>query len=183
MTYPARMTRDDVLIIHSSLRGWVNAAISPVLLLTLAGAAIASGGTGPVPTVLALLGLGLVGVVVFDLPRHSRFTPDGVTRVCLLRRHELPWEQLVAIERTRPNTLTAARNLTESDHTARQVSGGLLARGTGRRRWLLTDNVESRAEHEALTALLERHGIRVPLRAGRPHAAAPPTDLYRRRRS
>lgn len=176
------MCRDDVLIIHSSLRGWVAAGSSPVLVLALGGAATATAGRGPVPTALLLLGVVLSGVVVFDLPRHTRFTPDGVTRVCLLRRHELPWSRLVAIDRTRPNTLTSARNLTERDHTARQVSGGLIARSAGRRRWLLTDNLESRAEHDALAALLERHEIPVPLRAPRPHAQAPPTDLYRRRR-
>lgn len=177
------MSRDDVLIIHSSLRGWVAATTSPALVLALGGAAVVTTGTGPVPTVLLLLGVVLSGVVVLDLPRHTRFTPASVTRVCLLRRHELPWAELVAIERTRPSTLIAARNLTESDRNARRVSGGLIARGAGRRRWLLTDNLEGRAEHDALASLLERHEIPVPLRAPRPHAEAPPTDLYRRRRS
>lgn len=182
MTYAGRMTQDDVLIIHSSLRGWVNAAISPVLLLVLGGVAMVSTGTRAVPTGLVVLGLALGAVVVLDLPRHTRFTPEAVTRVCLLRRHDLAWDRLVAIDRTRPNTLTSARNLTERDRTARQVSGGLIARSAGRRRWLLTDTLESRAEHDALAALLERHDIPVPLRAARPHADAPPTDLYRRRR-
>lgn len=183
MAYPHGMTPDDVLIIHGSLRGWANATISPLLLLLLGGAAMGATGSGPVPAALVLLGLLLLAVVVLDLPRHTRFTPEAVTRVCLLRRHTLAWDQLVAIDRTRPNTLTSARNLAERDRSARQVSGGLIARGAGRKRWLLTDNLESRAEYDALAALLERHEIPVPLRAVRPHADAPPTDLYRRRRS
>ncbi len=173
---------DDELVIHSSLRGWFSAAISPVALLLLGGAAAGGVGFRPVPLVLLLIGAVLAIVVVTDLPRHTRFTRDGVVRVCLLRTHRLPWTRLVAIERTRPNTMTLVRNLAERDREARQVSGGLIARGPGRRRWLLTDNLESRAEHDELARLLDRLDIPVPLRAPRPHADAPPTHLYRRRR-
>jgi hypothetical protein len=173
---------DDVLVIHSSLRGWISAAISPTALLLLGGAAASGAGFRPVPVALLLGGAVLAIVVAADLPRHTRFTEDGVVRVCLLRMHRLAWTQLVAIERTRPNTMNLVRNLAEQDRDQRQVSGGLIARGTGRRRWLLTDNLESRSEHDELARLLERHDIPVPLRAPRPHADAPPTDLYRRRR-
>ena len=173
---------DDELVIYSSLRGWVSAAISPTVLLALGAAAVGSVGFRPIPATLVLLGAGLAVVVATDLPRHTRFTATGVVRVCLLRTHRIPWNRLVAIERTRPNTTNLVRNLAERDQQARQVSGGLIARGPGRKRWLLTDNLESRPEHDALAHLLDRLDIPVPLRAPRPHADAPPTDLYRRRR-
>lgn len=175
------MNHDD-LVIHSSLRGWFSAALSPTVLLLLGGVAVDGVGFRPVPAALLLIGAVLAIVVLTDLPRHSRFTPDGVVRVCLLRTHRLPWSRLVAIERTRPNTMNLVRNLAERDREARQASGGLIAQGPGRRRWLLTDNLESRAEHDELARFIDRHEIPVPLRAPRPHADAPPTHLYRRRR-
>ncbi len=173
---------DDELVIHSSLRGWISAAISPTVLLALGAAAVGGVGFRPIPTTLLIIGALLTLVVATDLPRHTRFSTDGVVRVCLLRKQRLVWSRLVAIERTRPNTMNLVRNLAESDRDARQVSGGLIARGSGRKRWLLTYNLESRAEHDELARLLERHDIPVPLRAPRPHADAPPTYLYRRRR-
>lgn len=174
--------RDDDLIIHSSLRGWISAAISPTVLLVLGASAVGGVGLRPIPVMLLVAGTLLALVVVTDLPRHTRFTPEAVVRVCVLRTQRLAWSRLVAIERTRPNTMTFVRNLADRDRDARQVSGGLIARGPGRRRWLLTDNLESRAEHDELAQLLDRHDIPVPLRAPRPHADAPPTYLYRRRR-
>ncbi len=181
-TYASGMVPDDDLIIHTSLRGWFSAAISPTVLLTVGAAAMAGAGPRPLPLVLVATGSVLALIVAADLPRHTRFSRDGITRVCLLRRQHLPWERVVAIERTRPNLTTFVHNITEADREACRVSGGLIARGAGPKRWLLTDNLESRAEHDALAELLHRHDIAAPLRASRPHATAPPTHLYRRRK-
>jgi hypothetical protein len=69
------------------------------------------------------------------------------------------------------------------DGEERPVSGGLVAHGqTRRRRWLLADQVESRQQFDAVMALLAALPTAVAVHAPRPHAAAPPTDLYRRRR-
>jgi hypothetical protein len=70
------------------------------------------------------------------------------------------------------------------DGEERPVSGGLVAHGrTRRRRWLLTDQVESRQQFDDLVAILATLPTDVAVHAARPHAAAPPTYLYRRRRA
>lgn len=181
---PLRPTGPDRVVVHTSVRGLLAAAITPVALTALGGAAILDGGPHPVPVLLLLGGLGLAAVVLGDMPRRVEFDLEGLTRVCVLRRHRLEWDRVVAIERSRPSTVTVARNTMDrrSSRGESTVSGGLLARGSGRRRWLLTDRVESRDEHSRLAALLERVPKPVVLRAPTPHASAPPTDLYHRRR-
>ncbi len=172
---------DDDLVIHSSLRGWLAAIFSPAALLLLGAAGVIGVGLRPIPTTLLLLGSGLAGVVLLDLPRYSVFSRRGITRVCPLRRHFLPWHDIVAIERTRPHTTTMLRNAVDRGIGEPQISGGLTARGRGRRKWLLADNLESREEHRSLRAVLDDLEVPVMLRAPAPHADAPPTYLYRRR--
>jgi hypothetical protein len=180
---PLRPDAPERVVIHASLRGLATAAFTPVALTALGGAAVASGGGRVVPLVVLVVGVGLGALVLFDLPRRAVFDRDGVTRVCWLRRQRVPWDRIVAIERTRPSTTSVARNAMRREGTAEEarISGGLVARGRGKRRWLLTDQVESRREHERLRALLDALPRPVALRAARPHEAAPPTDLYRRR--
>jgi hypothetical protein len=169
--------------VHSSLRGLAAGAVTPLLLLAIGGAAIADGGLRVFPAVLVLGGLALGLIVIGDLPRRAEFSLGGITRVCILRRQHLPWAQVLAIERTQPGTATRTRNLLDRRSSATPVvSGGLVARGRGKRRWLLTDRIESRREHELLSALVERVEAPVALTAEAPHQDAPPTDLYRRRR-
>jgi len=175
------MRDDEHLVIHSSLRGWLAAVFSPTVLLLLGAVGVQGVGARPVPTVVLLLGAGLGLVVLLDLPRHSVFEDRGITRVCLLRRHFLPWDEVVAVERSRPHTGTILRNLADRGLGEAQVSGGLTARGRGRRKWLLADNLESREEHRSLRAILDRLETPVMMRAPAPHADAPPTYLYRRR--
>lgn len=70
------------------------------------------------------------------------------------------------------------------DGEERPVSGGLVAHGlTHHRRWLLADQVESQQQFDEVMGLVTRLPNRVEVHAPRPHAAAPPTDLYRRRRA
>lgn len=176
------MRDDEHLVIHGSLRGWLAAIVSPTVLLLLGGAGVQGIGFRPLPTVLLLLGAGLALVVLLDLPRYSVFGHGGITRVCPLRRHHLAWDQVVAIERSRPHTGTILRNLADRRLGEAQVSGGLTARGRGRRKWLLADNLESREEHRSLRAILDRLEAPVMMRAPVPHADAPPTYLYRPRR-
>lgn len=172
-------------MVHTSLRGLLAATVTPVVLIALGAAALAGGGARVVPTLLLAGGLALAAVVLADFPRRAEFDRDGITRVCWLRRHHVPWERVVAIERSRPSTTSHARNVADrrSSPGERIVSGGLVARGAKRRRWLLTDRVESRQEHEQLAALLARLAHPVAMRAPTPHAGAPPSDLYRRRRN
>jgi hypothetical protein len=173
----------DPVVVHSSLRGLGAGIVTPLVLLLLGGAALADGGLRWFPATLVVAGGVLAIVAVGDLPRRTEFDHGGITRVCWLRREHVPWGGVLAIERTRPGTAARTRNLVDRREGREQiVSGGLVARGRGKRRWLLTDRVESRAEHDRLVALLASLEAPVTMRASAPHAAAPPTDLYRRRR-
>jgi hypothetical protein len=175
------------VVIHTSWRGLVTAAASPVLLLLIGGTAMwSSGRVRAVPLVIALLGLGLGAVAALDYPRRCRFDGSGVTRICALRSHVLAWADIVAIERTAPSTAGRLRQLRAgSSDRPRHASGGLVARGPGRKRWLLTDRIEGAAEYERLRQLVQRIQAAdemTALRAGRPPDDAAPSDLYRRRR-
>jgi hypothetical protein len=168
-------------VVHSSLSGLLLAALAPTFLLWLGLAAVSRGGWSVFPTILVVAGVATAAVVLIDLPRRSVFDHEGVTRVCWARRQHLPWERIVAIERARPSTASIALNAVDRRAGAPpRVSGGLVARGSGRRRWLLSDQIESRDEHERLGRLLEDVPRPVVLRAPRPHPGAPPTGLYRR---
>lgn len=168
------------VVLHTSWSGLSGAAITPVALAVIGGWSIAAGGASAVPVAVVVVGAVLGAVVLFDYPYAARIGADGVTRRCLARSHHLAWDRIVALERTRPSTMTVVRNLSGRDEA--QVSGGLVARGAGKRRWLLVDRAESRMEYDALQELLATADVPVVLRAPRPHATAPPTYLYRRRR-
>jgi len=172
--------RPEPVVVHTSLWGLVGAAVSPAALLALGSVAAAASGPAPVPLLIVTLGVGLAVVTLVDMPRHTVFDDDGVTRVCWLRRHHLPWSRLVAIERTRPSTAATVRNLADRGEE-RRISGGLVARGPGRRRWLLTDRVESNLEYDRLDALMRSLPVAAGLRAERPHDGVCPTFLYRPR--
>jgi hypothetical protein len=183
-----RAASGDV-IIYSSWRGILSAAGSPLLLVLLGGGALWSVGEVRVlPLLLTLLGLALGLVAAIDFPRRSHFHRRGVTRVCLLRAQLLPWERIVAIERTAPSAAGRLRALRAGragggalPRPSPAASGGLVARGNGRTRWLLTDRVEGALEHDRLRRLVKAVALETPIRAQRPPDDAAPSDLYRNR--
>jgi hypothetical protein len=183
---PAPPPAHDVsepVVVYSSLRGLAAGAVTPVLLVALGGAALLDGGLRVFPALLLGLGLALGAVVLGDLPRRTEFAADGLTRICVLRRQHLPWSDVLAIERTQPGAATRTRNLVDRRRDATPaVGGGLVARGRGKRKWLLTDRVESRREHGRLAALVASLETPVALTAAAPRDDTAPTDLYRRRR-
>lgn len=202
---PDRATQPPALVLHSSWTGLTAAVVTPALLLVFAGVMLAARGPRPLPLGLAAIALGATIAVLVSFPRSSRLDTSGITLKRLGRRRHLPWSEVRAITRgpgsqaARSRTLRGAGSDARSRPVARgdqrssrrydatsgeelPVSGGLVAVGAGRRRWLLTDQVESRAQFDALTVLARHLDPPVPVRAERPHAAAPPTDLYRRRR-
>jgi hypothetical protein len=168
----------EVVVVHTSVRGLVAAFATPLILVSLGLLGWSHIGGRPVPLTFLIAGLVLGSIVLVDYPSRVVFDRQGIHRVCPLRRHSLAWERIAAIERPRPSSAATLRNLRERPDEP-IVSGGLIARGTGRRRWLLTDRLESRAEYDRLRDLLGRLGHRVRLRAHRPHDGVPPTDLYR----
>jgi hypothetical protein len=173
---------DPELHLHTSWRGLLGAWITPVVLLGVGSVAVGTGGLRAFPLLLVVLGTVLMLVVLVDYPHRVTVDRTGVSRHTLLRTQRLGWDQLVAMERTRPATSTVVRNATDR-RSDPQVSGGLVARGPGRRRWLLTDRVESRIEYDRLVQLVSELGQPVEIGAARPHAEAVPTFLYRRRAS
>jgi hypothetical protein len=172
------------VVIHTSVRGLLAAGLTPLLLVGLGVLGWAGIGVRPVPMTFLLVGAALGVVALVDYPSRVEFDRAGVHRVCALRRHSLPWERVAALERPRPSSVATLRNLREQPDLP-VVSGGLLARSTGRRRWLLTDQLESRDEYDRLRELVTDVASPVRMRAARPHEGVPPTDLYRpaRRRS
>jgi hypothetical protein len=174
--------RTDLVSLHASLRGLAVVFLSPVLLIVIGTASVVTVGRHPVPLVLVGLGVVLLLVAAIDVPYRVDFSPRGIRRVCLLRTASIAWEDVVAIQRGRPTAASTLRNLRPEPNEEARVSGGLLARGRGRRRWLLTDVVESQDEHDRLRELLATVTTPVAMRAPRPHREAPPTDVYRPKR-
>ncbi len=173
-------TDDARFVLYSSLRGLGSAVFSPAALIVL-GAGGVQNGWRWFPGLLLTGGLVLAAGLLLDFPRHTRFGTEGMTRVCALRRQRIPWSDTVAIERAPASTTDRIRSLREGNK--RPIpSGGLVATGTGRRRWLLTDRAESTREYDALADLLAQQEAVTVLRAGRPRDENPPTTLYRRHR-
>lgn len=175
--------------IHTSLRGLLTAALSPLLLIGLGVWGMVLGGARPVPVLLIVLGGALAGVVAFDYPASTHLDSDGIHRRCLLRTQHLPWEQIVAIERSRRATADGLRTRVPArfagaetaERTARGAArGGLVARGTRQRRWLLTDRMESRGEFDRVRKIIAAATSGRPVRAMTPPDSVPPTGLYRR---
>jgi hypothetical protein len=178
---PDRSEHPPTLVLHSSWTGLAAAVVTPSLLLAFAWVMLAARGPRPLPLVLLAVALVSAVTALASFPRHSRLDADGITLTRLGRRRQLPWSEVRAISRG-PGT-QAARTRALRDATVEElpVSGGLVAVGAGRRRWLLTDQVESQAQFDTLTDLARQLDPPVPVRAERPHAGAPPTDPYRRR--
>jgi hypothetical protein len=177
---PPRPTPPDpeVVVVHTSIRGLLAAFATPVLLVALGLLGWSGIGARPVPLTFLLVGAALGAVVLFDYPSRVEFDRNGVHRVCPLRRQSLPWERVRSIERPRPSSIATLRNLRERPDEP-LVSGGLIARSQGRRRWLLTDRVESREEYDRLRDLLIRLGSPAGCVLRAPTTGSRPPSLYR----
>lgn len=172
-------TEPPPLVLHSSIRGIISGLAAPIILLFAAAA-----GWWRQPRVgpgMAIV-LGLAGVLLLsfllDHPRRSVFEPAGVTRVCWWRRHHLEWPEVDRLTRGRGSALANPR---KKEVPSVRATGPLVA-VVGRRRYLLIDQCESRAEYEFIRTSLETWGVKTSLTAVPPPIDAPPTDLYRRKR-
>ena len=140
----------DELTLHSSWRGIV-ASGAGALIVTLIGVlVIATNGAAVLSVIVAVLGLGFMATVLFDYPVASTFSTGGVERRMMLRRQHLPWDRVRQLSRGRPGLTKGVRGLRH---------GGLVA-VVGRRRYLLVDQCESRAEYDALAPIvIVRHRV------------------------
>jgi hypothetical protein len=180
----------EQVTLYSSVGGLALSALSPALLLGLGALGLRGGGTPVVATVLVLVGGALAGVLALSLPISTTFDRGGLHRRCALRSHAIPWEDVVAVERgpskRRATSMLLRDQRPPADAEAADPdaapSGGLLARGRGRRRIMLCDQVESREEFDAWSGLVHSLPDGPAVLATRPAAGTVPTDLYRRRR-
>lgn len=165
------MSDADQITIHSSWRGVLTSFLGAGLLTLVGAIAVSSNGWRLLPAAILVGGMVLLVGAIFDYPIAATFDRCGVTRRSLVRRHRIEWDDVDQLTRTRPGIFTLRRKV---------VQGGLTA-ALGRRRYLLTDAVESLNEHEVLARVLEQHDLEFD-RLLRPPDDVPPTWLYRRRK-
>jgi hypothetical protein len=142
------------VVIRGSARPFVAAGASAVALGALALGSWSDAGTGRGPLAVLLGAVVATGVLLLDLPRRTEIGPEGLVRVCLLRRERIGWDRVVAVERQR-------RWLTGPG------TGGLVVRGR-RARWLLTTSAEPPSTHARLARLVADHAPGVRMQAGPP---------------
>ncbi len=172
------------MTIYSTWRGLINALASPALLMAVGGLGVATAGPTWPPLVILTIGFVLGLISLFDYPRQSHFTAQGIERICYLRRHLIPWDRVTALERSR--VLPPRRRPTwlggDPDSEPRPGTyGGLVANTGGRGRHLLVNHVESRREFDELVAALSEWSPATFVRAKPPPESAVPSDLYRRK--
>jgi hypothetical protein len=160
------------VVLHTSWRGRLKAIGAPAILLALAAAGLISGGFGPVSVGSLVVGVVLAVIVIADYPLQVVFGADGIERRCLARRERLPWKEVTAI--IRPAYYSPLRRW-------RKPSTGLIAQ-IGKRRYLLTDRMESEHEHAALLRGLGTWDRGLPVEATKPPDDSAPTWLHKRRR-
>jgi len=163
----------DSVTLHSSWRGIVLNALGALVVLAAGGYSVSTGGVNGISVVVLTLGLGFVGVVLFDYPVACTFTVGGVTRRMMLRQQRISWDRIDQLSRTRPKLLSSFRKL---------AHGGLVA-VVGKRRYLLVDHCESRDEFNEIERLVGGQADEIGLwEVPRPAKGTDPTWVYRRSR-
>ena len=171
----------DHLVLYPTWLGLLASSLVPPVMLALGWTAFSVGGSNPVAWTLVSAAFITGAWAGRQFPRHVIVGPAGIVRRCLLRTHHLDYDEVVAIERAPAPRIATARAVRSQDpEERRRVRSGLVAVGRRRRRWMLTDQPESREEYDRLAALLVAHGA-TQLAATRPQPGATPTSLYRRR--
>jgi hypothetical protein len=164
------------IVLHGSLLAIVNAYLSPVALIALAVWVGVTRRLTIATIVIGALGSLLAFVALFDMPLRTEFSREGITRVCAVRRHRIPWSRVTGLERA-PSRATR-RDPRDPERLRRP--GGMVAR-IGRRRYLLANRCEGALEYDRLVVAVRNWDDVVTVRARRPPLTTPPTHLYRRR--
>ncbi len=160
-------TPETPLVLHSSVVRLAITAVTPLALGFIGGVAL--GGSAGWLAYLLLGGAVVTGLVwLFDQPIRSEFDDEGVTRVCLLRRHRILWAEMVAVERAPGGAIRRAASRGAAPPSMPR-GRGLVARLGARRVVLLVDRRESHAEHAELRSLLRGRATSV-------RAESPPVD-------
>lgn len=96
-----------------------------------------------VPIVFAIFSVLLAIVVMFDFPLAIELGPTGLTRLCLLRRHTLLWEDIAVIIKPKRR--------------------GLLIVTKSRKKHVLIDRILEESERKTLLDHGDRHDVQVEL--------------------
>jgi hypothetical protein len=179
----------EPVVLRSSLLRLGAAYAGPAALIAVAvGGMVVNGGVHLVALLVLAVGLLLGSVSMFDYPRSTRFGPEGIDRRSLLWAQRLPWSRVDALTRSADVWIAARQDVpgpsgrpVPSPTRRRRPPGGLVAM-RGRRRYLLVDQVESRAEFDRVRAGVAAWAPEVRLLAEPPPADIAPTTTYRRRR-
>lgn len=172
-------TEQQPVVIYPSIRGLLAAALAPALLVGVVLLGLSRGpGFSPVMIVLSALAVILGAAALFDLPRSTEFGPEGVTRVCTLRRHRIAWDDILVLRRARGSTLANLRS-----RTPHETGVGPLYARVGRRNYLLCNQSESQQEYDRIVAAMATWAPELVMGAARPPEKVPPSDLYRRKRT
>jgi hypothetical protein len=169
---------DPALTLHSSWRMVIGGYVGPVALLAVVVFASVQRGFGPVAIVMGGVAVVLLAILLLDVPVATRFDPQGVERRMPLRHQRFAWTDIRQFTRASGRFVSTAR--WSSDREVRLNRGGLVA-VIGRRRYLLVDQPESRAEFGRLQELLERVAPELTDDSLMPPSDASPTYLYRRK--
>lgn len=134
--------------------------VSPLLLVALGAWGVLGGGT--IGLVVLVAGLALFVAAGWTMPWSVVVDGAGIRRRTLLRHHLIPWDDVVALERT-----TAARRGRSFRSAEEGTSGGgkgLVVRTVDRRRYVVTMAPERPADWDRLRELLAEHapGVSVP---------------------
>jgi hypothetical protein len=157
--------------LHSSWRGIVGGLIGGGVLVGFGLWAVTVTGAAPVPVIVLGVGVFVIAVMAADFPLSAEITRDGVTRRTMVRSQHLPWARVRMLSRGRPSVRVRSRSL----------APGPLVAVVGRRRYLLVDQVESRAEYDELIDLLRSIDRRIDAEELLPPPeGTAPTWLYRR---
>ncbi len=165
--------------LYSTRRGVINAALSPLVLFGLGVFGLIGKSPGPIAITLLVVGATLVLITLFDFPRRAVFGESGVQRVCFGRRHTIEWKSINALERARAGRRLRRRK--NADKLPPRSSAGLVAR-VGKKRYLLVNTLESRAEFDQVEELVTEAAPHVRISAEPPGERRVPTTLYRRER-
>ena len=153
---PGGVPDDGPLVLRPSAWFLVSSLLSPGLLVGLgAWGLVAAGRLAVLPAGLLVLGVVLWAIVLADLPLRSELGSEGVERICVLRRHRVSWDDVMALGRTRvdrgPQRLIG-QAVTGSG--PRRRGGLVLEVGPKRRRYFLTDRQERPDQHHELRRLV-----------------------------
>lgn len=167
--------------IHSSWRALIGGFVGAGALIALALSAILTGPVTPLAIGALVTGIILLAIMVFDFPLATVFCAVGLQRRMIGRHQWVGWDRLDRLARGRSSVFVTMWGRRRAGDSTLQVRGGLVA-VVGRRRYLLADQTESRAEFERIRALCGVHLPGYELGHLAPSGEPAPTWLYRRRR-